>query len=472
VHQSGAGLVQPTKQHCGALVRDFIRNAVGRFGADYPEAMAEPEWSELPEPLCARLSEVVSVAVGELPWTDVPQGLRRLAHFTPGKRARLGARQLLTELRRSAAFRTAVFAWWSEQRPGELAGPDADSVSVAAAAVLSGASDVGERVAEIAERTELVTLRVQRDAALAKVDKLSGELDRLRGELTEARAAIREARAARGEELDRLRKRIREQGTRVRNAEDATRAVHRELADARDGVETQLAAALVERDRAKERADAERVRASRAADQASGAQQAARQGRRADEVRLELLMETLSGALAGLRSELSMDGRHGVAGIRPADLVASASRQRPATARVPDAATLDRLLGLPAAHLIVDGYNVSKTEYPDLALFDQRTRLIGGLAVVVARTGAEVTVVFDGAAVASPGLTRYPKGVRVLFSKPGVLADDVIRDLVAAEPVGRPVVVASSDRAVADSVQRAGAHPMASSVLLDLLKRS
>jgi predicted RNA-binding protein with PIN domain len=121
-------------------------------------------------------------------------------------------------------------------------------------------------------------------------------------------------------------------------------------------------------------------------------------------------------------------------------------------------------------HLIVDGYNVSKTGYPELTLFDQRTRLVGALGVVAARTGAEITVVFDGAAVAS-GPGRQPRGVRVLFSDPGVSADDVIRELVASEPPGRPVVVASSDRAVADSVHRAGAHPLASSVLLDLLAR-
>ncbi|MDT7771786.1 MAG: hypothetical protein QOC67_710, partial [Pseudonocardiales bacterium] len=40
-----------------------------------------------------------------------------------------------------------------------------------------------------------------------------------------------------------------------------------------------------------------------------------------------------------------------------------------------------------------------------------------------------------------------------------------------AEPAGRPLLVATSDRAVADSVRRRGAHPLPSSVLLDLLAR-
>jgi predicted RNA-binding protein with PIN domain len=78
--------------------------------------------------------------------------------------------------------------------------------------------------------------------------------------------------------------------------------------------------------------------------------------------------------------------------------------------------------------------------------------------------------VFDGA-----GITGVPthsvRGVRVLFSDPGVLADDLIRSLVGAEPAGRPLVVVTSDRAVVESVRRAGAHPVPSSVLLHRLAR-
>ena len=40
---------------------------------------------------------------------------------------------------------------------------------------------------------------------------------------------------------------------------------------------------------------------------------------------------------------------------------------------------LGRLLTLPRVHLVVDGYNVTKTGYGDLPLADQRERLLGGL---------------------------------------------------------------------------------------------
>jgi YacP-like NYN domain len=60
----------------------------------------------------------------------------------------------------------------------------------------------------------------------------------------------------------------------------------------------------------------------------------------------------------------------------------------------------------------------------------------------------------------------------VLFSPVGVIADDVIRELVAAEPPGRPVVVVSSDQQLVRDVARAGARPVAATALVRLLGRS
>ena len=177
-------------------------------------------------------------------------------------------------------------------------------------------------------------------------------------------------------------------------------------------------------------------------------------------------METLDGAVTGLRRELALGGT----GPRPADLVRGATAGQGVVGRVEDPAALERLLALPAVHLVVDGYNVTKTGYPELSLADQRDRLVHQLAALGARTSAEVTLVFDGAGVIAVPAAA-PRGVRVLFSDPGVLADDVIRALVTAEPEGRPVVVVTSDRAVADSVRRRGAHSVPSAVLLARLGR-
>lgn len=59
----------------------------------------------------------------------------------------------------------------------------------------------------------------------------------------------------------------------------------------------------------------------------------------------------------------------------------------------------------------------------------------------------------------------------MLFSSPGQIADDLIRQLVRAEPQGRAVAVVSSDREVAESVRRMGARPVPSMLLLRRLGR-
>jgi predicted RNA-binding protein with PIN domain len=431
-----------------------------------PSADAAPvDWTRLPDAVRSRLAELAATAVGAMPVSDVPAALRRLARFTPAKRAKLGGPPFTAELASSPAFRTAVIAWWQEHRPGELTLDADDPLTAAAAAVLTEDAGVGEAVAAAARRGEAGELRAELDAALSRVDKLTIELERMRGELTEARAHAREAGQQRGAEYQQLRRRVSEQGASLRAAADARAAAEEAAEELRRGAERDLAAAVAELDRERARAEAERSRADRAAAEVAAARQAAREARKADEVRLALLIDTIGGAVTGLRRELALGG----GGPRPADLVAGARSARGDTA-VDGLAGLDALLAVPSLHLVVDGYNVSKTGYPELPLADQRTRLVAQLAALAARTGVEITVVFDGAGVVTAP-PRGSRGVRVLFSDPGVLADDVVRDLVAAEPQGRPVVVATSDRAVIASVRRSGAHSVPSAVLLARLVR-
>jgi predicted RNA-binding protein with PIN domain len=168
-----------------------------------------------------------------------------------------------------------------------------------------------------------------------------------------------------------------------------------------------------------------------------------------------------------LRRELSLPAGT----LRPADAVAIAgsggSPDLPAQGArtVRDGAALDRLLDLPQVHLIIDGYNVTKTGYPELPLIDQRTRLMTSLAALRSRSAMEITIVFDGS-VRPPSQPRVPRGVRVLFSAADELADDLIRRLVAAEPSGRPLVVVTTDAQVVSDVLRAGAWTVPSAVLL------
>jgi predicted RNA-binding protein with PIN domain len=427
-----------------------------------PEAV---DWTRLPDPVRLRLADLAATALSGLAAVDVPAPLRRLARFTPAKRARLAGPALLAELAGSAVFRSAVVVWWGDNRPDELSPRADDPVAAAASALLVGDPAAAAAVAATARREEAGELRAERDAARSRVDKLTIELERLRGELTESRAQARMAGTQRDAEFQQLRRRISDQGGKLRTALDARAAAERTAEQLRLSTAAELAAAHAERDREHRRAETERRRADRAAAEVAAARQAAREARQADEVRLALLLDTLGGAVSGLRRELALGG----SGPRPADLVAGA--QVVGTGSVADGrAALDSLLSVPSAHLIVDGYNVSKTGYPDLPLADQRTRLVGQLAALAAQTGIEITLVFDGSGV-SAAPTRGSRGLRVLFSDAGVLADDVIRELVAVEPHGRPVIVATSDRAVVNSVRRHGAHTVPAAVLLGRLVR-
>jgi predicted RNA-binding protein with PIN domain len=185
-----------------------------------------------------------------------------------------------------------------------------------------------------------------------------------------------------------------------------------------------------------------------------------------------LLLDTLVNAAQGLRRELALPPP----ASRPADAVGAESAASPfagvATRGLDqdDPAVLDQLLALPGVHLVVDGYNVTKSGYGGLALEAQRSRLVAGLGALAARTNAEVTCVFDGAQV-DARVTQAVRGVRIRFSDPGETADELIRRLVRAEPVGRPVVVVSSDREVAGGVRRAGARSVSAVALLRRLER-
>jgi predicted RNA-binding protein with PIN domain len=106
--------------------------------------------------------------------------------------------------------------------------------------------------------------------------------------------------------------------------------------------------------------------------------------------------------------------------------------------------------------LIVDGNNVIGSR-PDGWWRDRAAataRLVGQLAEWAAATGETVTVVFDGA---PPEDLDAPAAVDVRFAGRGGrnAADDVIAQLVAADPWPQRLRVVTSDAALA---ARVGAH--------------
>ena len=427
----------------------------------------------LPGPVRQRVIALVSGVLPDVPPEELPGALRRIARFAPQRRAKLGGAAIATQLATDALFRQRVSVRVVAQS-GELgeavrdgAQPAAaDPVEVAALAYLTRPAGWPQLVDAA---TDAVQAAAADDAVAEQIRKAEQRAERHGAELAAARAEtdrLREQAASLAAEASNLREQVRQLTKTLREAEEQQRRTAQLLATEKG---------RAQRAAADHDAEVRRMRAKLAEAEAvvEGSRQAEREGRAIDDARVWLLLETIGQAAQGLRRELAMEP----ADKLPADFVAATAAEplaepgRGARALdTDDPARLDQLLALPKAHLVIDGYNVTKRGYGDLSLEQQRKRLVSGLGGIAAQTGAEVTVVFDGAERVV-GLPPAPRGVRVLFSKKGETADELIRRLVRAEPVGRPVVVVSSDREVADGVRRHGAYPLGADSLLRRLSR-
>ncbi len=132
---------------------------------------------------------------------------------------------------------------------------------------------------------------------------------------------------------------------------------------------------------------------------------------------------------------------------------------------------LAQLLGTPDMVVLVDGYNVSMSGWPDQPISLQRDRLVDLLGGVVATRPAEVHVVFDGSGAGERPAVSQPLPVRVYFTEAGVEADDRLLEFARRFPESRPVTVVSSDRRVRAGAREAGANVVSASALLELGRR-
>ncbi len=124
-------------------------------------------------------------------------------------------------------------------------------------------------------------------------------------------------------------------------------------------------------------------------------------------------------------------------------------------------------------HLIIDGYNLIR-QSPELRHLDARDLEAGRQALLerlaayrLRRPGHRLTVVFDGWQTGGPLETRdFHRGVRVIYSRRGERADEVIKRLLAQE--GSRALVVSSDRELQECARRVRAA-WVSSVEFDFL---
>lgn len=405
-------------------------------------------------------AQVVALAAQVLPEVPImPPTLRKVASFAPARRARLAAAPLTAALTSDPVFRRHV-ATLSE---AALA-PDAPDAEMAAVVWLRGEDDA--TLAELVER--LIDTSVPDPRAAAEVAQLRSRLETLQGEARTVREAHREERAALKEANAGLRRKLGEARAAARRDREAAQTADERLQEQ----ERDQARVTTERD-----AEARRLRAQVAELQATveRGKGESRAHRDQGTVRARMLLDTLIDAAAGLRRELALPPVAGAPAAQLEQELAARLDERgsgsAAGLGTNSPALLEQALSLPRARLLVDGYNVSRSVWESSSLEAQRARLLRALGPLVARTGAETTVIFDATnAEVRPILTGVPRGVKVIFSPLGTLADDVIGDLVALEPPGRAVVVVSSDKEVAGATVRAGFRAVGAPALLGLVQ--
>jgi predicted RNA-binding protein with PIN domain len=439
---------------------------------------------ELPPDVRATILRTAAEVLGSLGPAEVPAALRQVHRFAPRRRATAGALPLWTTLTVDDAFRGRVARVWSQARPrladrivgthGDAGGerpdaptsPDEPAADVAVGAWLlrpDGWQELLDAALEThAHRSDGAGSDATRslDAARERADRSDADAAQLAARLGLALVEADEARAD-AAALRRELRRLRSDADRARSeARSAAAEAHADRVRA-EGLRADAAEVLARASDVQRAAETERLAAR-------GQTRAARD---LAATRVRLLLDTIVDAADALRDELALPP----VGAAPADLVAPMDNRapvhRPASRgrSAADPALLDDLLALPHAHLVVDGYNVSKTAYAELSLAEQRRRLVGALANMAARTGAEITCCFDGQEGSRPA-GGYARAIRVLFSV-GEIADDLIRRLVRAEPPGRVVVVVTSDQQVASDVQADGAWAVPAQTLIARLTR-
>lgn len=434
-----------------------------------------PQLEPLPDVVRARVIALASEALGRVPAEALPASLKRVATFTPDRRAKLAGSRIASVLETDETFRERLAAQVRLAVP-ELAGAiesgsppaAADPVEVAAVAYVLRADGWARLVAGAARVADTERAAAESRRTSEQVQRLQKQLDSLAEDLRSSRERSREQLAALKAENSDLRHKLADARAVVKQARAKAECV-------RAAAGEELAQATAALTAAESEARRFRARVEELERELSAVRRTERSQKGAETMRARLLLDTLLESAQGLRRELALPAVEGVpADTVEADVAEQGSRSPSGHRSLSpgDPQLLDELLRLPRVHLIVDGYNVTKTAWPDSSLEKQRERLVSGLAPLAARSGAETTVVFDAAEMTQRPPVNRPRGVRVLFSPVGVIADDVIRDLVAAEPVGRPVVVVTGDTEILRDVARAGARTAASTALIRLLART
>ena len=434
----------------------------------------------LPDHLLVPLLDSAGATLRALPADEVPPAARSLLSFDRRGMARGPARlQLRRALEREENFREQAFAEFIARSDVQAVLDDWGAGSVLA---LTNAATTEAGLALLASALVAAELPgadfglgvvVAIDAMNRDARDDDEEAVEVTARIDELEERVRRVEAARGlleQERDVIADQLRAERRSRREREDRA-ATETARAEARI-VELE---GEVERERARAvRAEDERARASeRERSRSARAEIAsARASERADALEAELQRFRNAAAAAAAAASAAEP----VEGAQKGSVVRRGSGRRarpklPGGLLVDSVSGADAMLRGPSVLLVVDGYNVSKTGWPNPSLEIERESLLSALHGLHLSKGTDVVVAFDGDGTQSFSKKGRP-GVRVVFSKPGEEADSVVVETVSKTPLETPVVVASSDRWVREHAETFGAVVISAATLVAVLRKA
>jgi len=393
----------------------------------------------LPPDIRAVLVEGLGAYVARTTTLDLPKKLRRLKGFRPKALARHGDE--LLELLDDETQRKLIL----QSLDDDLLRLSKRNASVLRIA-LERPDGWGAQLTAMSESPAQVATESGRD--------VENQLERERRKVKEAREEARKAKIAARSEIERNARKVEKLERVMTSTEAELKQVRAELQAAIAEV-ARVTGALERRERRAQR-EVESARAAR------------------DESRAEakLLRKEVARLTRELASASVADKSQPTKSVqRPREPKVRRTLDVPKGLMAESRETLEAWLKEPNVSLLIDGYNVSKTEggFGEVSLEHQRNRLVDEIDRLARRMKVPSTIVFDGALIEPAAVRRKRRTVVVAYSRPPEIADDHLVALLEERP-NFPVIVVTNDRELQDKSVALGATVARAEQLLSLIR--
>jgi len=396
--------------------------------------------SELPAAASGAIARALGAYLRATPTSELPARLRPYQHFR--SKALSARRAELIEALDDDGLRARVVEWL-DTKP-TLPKEEAALLRLAAERSDGWAEQLSGRAPKKStQKRAAPDTKAQLERERERARKAREETKRVR---EEAQRAVREAKAQRARSE-----------TELLGEKSRFRALEKEVGTLKAA--NAKAAADLERERRKMKAEVEKVRKTGESDK-----------QELKHLRRELQQKTRQAAKLQEKVEL-LGSAKASAPTRKQTPRGPRRRLSVPKGRLEDATeTLVAWLDTPDVHLLIDGYNATMSEggFGNLKLVDQRNRLIAEVGKLARRKGIGATIVFDGSDVVARQ-RRSKSPVAVHYSDPDEIADDHLIAVLEKMPK-HPVVVVTSDRELQNRAKRLGATVATSKQLLSLLR--